>query len=147
MIVSMRLDLPTEPAVVTVVRRQVDALLHHMSVAEEDVYRTDIVVTEACSNVVRHAYGDSPDRYCIELEYYAERIVLKITDHGSGFDLSAVPTPELGQIGGYGIYFMRRTADNVEVISDPLKGTMVLAEISLRYRDEKSLREALALDK
>lgn len=147
MIVAMKLDLPTEPAMVPVVRRQVDALLRHMSVTEDDLYRAGILVTEACSNVVRHAYEGPGNRYSVQIEYHAHKLVLEITDSGRGFDADSVPTPVLGQIGGYGLYFIRQAADRVELASDPVKGTKLLAEIDVHYRGDTALCEAVALDK
>ncbi len=146
MIVGMRLDLPTDPAMVPVVRRQVDALLRHMSVVDDDIYRADVVVTEACSNAVRHAYCESGNRYWVEIEYHTDRLVLRVTDRGSGFDLFAVPKPEPGQIGGYGLYFIHESADEVEVISHPQKGTMVVAVINVSYRDDRALSDAASLE-
>lgn len=147
MILEMKLDLPTESAMVPVVRRQVDALLQHMSVVEEDIYRTDVIVTEACSNVVRHAYDGCDNRYRVEIQYHVERFVLRVTDWGRGFDPDRIPRPVLGQIGGYGIYFIRETADSVQIESDPAKGTVLLAEIGLRYMSDTALRQAEALER
>lgn len=131
---GISLDLATEPGLIPVVRRQAEALLRHMSVIEEDVYRSDVLLTEACTNVVRHAYDRPGCRYFVEIEYYTGRLVIRVADQGKGFAPDAVPTPTLGQIGGYGLYFIRETADRWGVSSDPQSGTVVVAEIDLHYQ-------------
>ncbi|HUV05627.1 MAG TPA: ATP-binding protein [Armatimonadota bacterium] len=147
MIVNVKFDLPAEAVLIPVIRCQVDALLQHMGVTEDDVYRAGIVVTEACSNVVRHAYAEPGQRYRVELEYHAERLVVTVTDFGRGFDACDVPEPSLGQIGGYGIYFMRESADKLEFSRPGGTGTRIEAEICLHYRSDEALDFARELDR
>ncbi len=133
MIIGISMDLATEPALIPVMRRQVEALLRQMSVTEEDVYRADILLTEACTNVVRHAYDQPGCRYSVEIEYDIGCLVIRVSDQGKGFASHAVPTPTPGQIGGYGLYFIRETADRWGISSDHRSGTVVVAEIDLHY--------------
>ena len=146
MIANVKLDLPTEAAFIPIVRRQVDVLLRHMGVSDDDIYRAGMVVTEACSNVVQHAYSEPGQRYQVELEYYPERLVVTVTDFGRGFDVCSVPEPSPGQIGGYGIYFIRESADKVEFGNPGDIGTKVVAEICLHYRSDEALDFARDLD-
>jgi len=146
MIVNLKLDLPTEAAFIPIVRRQVDVLLQNMGVSDDDIYRAGMVVTEACSNVVQHAYSEPGRRYQVELEYYPERLVVTVTDFGTGFDIRSVPEPSPGQIGGYGIYFIRESADKVEFGNSGDTGTKVVAEICLHYQSDEALDFACGLD-
>lgn len=138
MIVCTQLNLPTEAALVPVVRRHVDTIMRHLCVTEDDVYRAGIIVTEACSNVVRHAYGESGKRYEVEVSYYPERLVISVTDWGKGFDPALIPHPKPGQVGGYGIYFIREAADAVRFEKPECGGNRLIAEILLHYQTEEA---------
>lgn len=144
--IYVKLDLPTEMALVPLVRHQVAAFLEHLNVRHEDVYRVETVVTEACSNVIRHAYGEPGHRYVVEFEYHPERLMVTVTDAGKGFDVCMVREPALGQIGGYGIYFIRESADSVIFEDADGRGTKVTAEIALRYNSDEALHFARSLE-
>jgi len=147
MIVNIKLDLPAEAAFIPAVRRQLDVLLQHMGVSDEDIYRAGLVLTEACSNVVQHAYDEPGHRYQVELEYYAERLVITVTDFGKGFDVCRVPEPLPGQIGGYGIYFMRESANKLDFSRPESAGAKITAEICLHYQSDEALNFACELDR
>jgi len=144
-IAELTLHLRANALLVPLARRQISALLENSGVAQDDILRAEVVVTEACSNVVMHAYRGRTGKVFVRAEYQAERVVLTVSDVGLGFDAGAVPSPEVGQVGGYGIYFIRRMADAVAITSSP-QGITVVAEISLRYRDATYLQMARSLD-
>jgi serine/threonine-protein kinase RsbW len=137
-IADMTLDLPAEAAFLPFVRNQLDALLNHLGVRDDIISRAKIVVTEACTNVIRHAYHDFGQRYLVEIECNEDQLLVSVVDNGKGFNPGNVPKPKPGQLGGYGLYFIRQTADNVSFESSYDNGTKMVAEIHLEYRDEKS---------
>ena len=79
-----------------------------------------LALTEACSNSVRHAYGDDGGQVDITFELLDDRLIVEVADDGSGF----VPLPadtnedELTE-GGLGIAIIRSIADEVEIGGGP----------------------------
>lgn len=93
---------------------------------DREVYNIQLATDEAASNIIEHAY-DGISGGQIELSCGVEKDTIKITlkDRGIPFDPSAVPMPDLKadlsdrQIGGLGIFLMRKLMDEVHYESKP----------------------------
>ena len=58
----VRLSLPAQPRNIAVVRRALEAIAEELALPRRLVEDMRLAVTEACTNVVRHAYdGDEAD--------------------------------------------------------------------------------------
>jgi len=67
-------------------------------------------VSEAFNNLVLHGYRGKPDgRVDLAIKTGNGRIQIELRDWGKGFDLNAVPTPQLDALpeSGMGIFIMR----------------------------------------
>ncbi|MEN9243374.1 MAG: ATP-binding protein [Gloeomargarita sp. DG02_5_bins_242] len=81
-----------------------------------------LVLDEGFTNAVRHAHRDLPTAtpITVEVQVFADRIEMRIWDHGPGFDFNQKlnelaqtpqdPEPE----GGMGLVFLKQFADVVE---------------------------------
>lgn len=79
--------------------------------------RLRLVLSEAYSNVVRHAHHQQPNLpVLIRLELQGQEVKLEIWDYGRGYDLSTYlsPKPEDMQEHGYGWLILNRLMDKVE---------------------------------
>ncbi|MBE7382676.1 MAG: ATP-binding protein [Leptolyngbya sp. SIO1E4] len=79
--------------------------------------RLRLVLTEAYSNVVRHAHHDRPDIPVVfRLELRSDLLCLEVWDQGNGFDLNNYlpPSPKAQQEGGYGWLILNRLMDKVD---------------------------------
>ncbi len=86
---------------------------------EREVTEIQLVLQEACINVIRHAHAERPDLPMrIRITIDRGTIVLEVHDRGRGFDPDAVPEPEAAalQEGGYGVFIMKSTMDSVEAV-------------------------------
>lgn len=85
----------------------------------EDVYDLKLAVTEAVTNVIRHAAVDS-----FEIEYRASPEVVEITvvDAGGGFE-AGESSHEPGHDGGFGLAVIRSLVDEVVLDSAAGNGT------------------------
>lgn len=78
-----------------------------------------LAVTEALTNVVRHAYPDGKTGP-IRLELFVEKetLVVRLLDHGPRFDprssTADLPRPEELAEGGYGIPILRKVMDSID---------------------------------
>jgi serine/threonine-protein kinase RsbW len=85
-------------------------------------YDLELIVSEACTNVIRHAYPDrdNPGILQLKLWYDPHKICIEIVDFGPGFDLETIEDPDLKEPkeGGMGLFIIRQLTDRVEYIRD-----------------------------
>ena len=88
---------------------------------EESVSQLELAITEAASNVMRHAYRGRTDRQIqLDIEVFADRVVLRLHHLGETFDPDAVKTPAFDgtQDGGFGMYIIAESVDDVRYHRD-----------------------------
>lgn len=97
--------------------------------SEKDIGKTKIAVYEACLNVIEHAYHSRPDHWIdVWVNFEKNRFEIVIVDYGTGFkfipqkqyDVKAAM--EGRQTGGFGLYIIRRSMDEVDYRVDPVHG-------------------------
>ena len=88
---------------------------------EDSISQLELATTEALSNIMRHAYrGRTDQEIQIDVEAFADRVVLRLHHLGETFDPSAVATPAFDgtQDGGFGMYIIEQSVDNVRYYRD-----------------------------
>jgi serine/threonine-protein kinase RsbW len=98
---------------------------------DTDVGKIELAIDEACTNVIKHAYGYNPDGI-IEIavtgrsdEGQSPRFIVEIIDSGIPFDSSKYSTPDMKEYfrklrhGGLGIVLMKKLMDEVEYLHSP----------------------------
>ena len=78
-----------------------------------------LALTEACTNSVRHAYGDGDGLVEILYELHEDRLVVEVSDEGEGFEpradgASPADQEELAE-GGLGIAIIEALSDEFEI--------------------------------
>lgn len=105
-----------------------DAALR-LGLDEKQAFEVQMATDEACANIIEHAYGPGVAgeiSICCETE--GDDFVVTLRDQGCSFDPCQVPEPDLTcpledrQIGGLGLFFMRKLMDRVDFCSDPDTG-------------------------
>ena len=86
-----------------------------------------LALTEACTNSVRHAYGNGDGTVEILYELHADRLVVEVRDHGDGFEPPgagehARADDDLSE-GGLGIAIIKALADEFEIRERPEGGS------------------------
>ena len=78
-------------------------------------YHLNLVLTEATTNAIKHGNHNPIDTVKISIHIYDKELNIKVYDHGQGFDLDALPLPNLDQPkeNGMGIFFIRELMDSV----------------------------------
>ncbi len=92
----------------------------------ETAGQIELAVDEACTNVIKHAHNYEYNK-SIELHVLldTQKITIKITDRGLGFDVDKVVKPDLQKYihearkGGLGIHLMRSLMDEVQFEFNP----------------------------
>ncbi|GAA4390903.1 hypothetical protein GCM10023088_67440 [Actinomadura verrucosospora] len=141
--ITMDLVLPRDVASVPATRKLLDAALAALGV--EGHIRDDIemMLTEACTNVIKHAEHGAD--YTVRAMIQDRRCVIKVIDSGTGFDAARVPAPDPAAEQGRGLMIMRALADDVRFASFPEDGALVALEKRLSY-SEDSLGGLLTAD-
>lgn len=79
-------------------------------------YHLNLVLTEATTNAIKHSNTDNPkDTVRINIDIHAHELIIRVYDHGQGFDLETIPLPDLNhpKEGGMGLFFIRTLMDSV----------------------------------
>ena len=79
-------------------------------------YHLNLVLTEATANAIKHALpSNSKDTVRILIHLEENELNIKVYDHGQGFDLETVPTPDFDhpKENGMGLFFIRTFMDSV----------------------------------
>ena len=99
----------------------------------EDLLRLNlrVGVTEAIANAMLYGNCRDPKKHVrVEAHFSTERLVVQVTDEGSGFDPGKVsdPTSSAGRqrAGGRGIFLIRKLMDQVEFNDRGNSVTMIL---------------------
>lgn len=91
------------------------------------------IVSEACNNILKHA---NAKHVFIQVKYLEEKIVVEVEDDGVGFIINDIQNLEMSDGSEFGIFMMRERAyllsGKLEIISEPGKGTKVVAELPIR---------------
>jgi len=118
----VRLTIPAKPEYITLSRLALAGLSRVRVFSEETLADLKLALTEACSNSVRHAYGNGDGHVDISFELLDDRLIVEVTDDGTGFELEDGSGDGSGDElteGGLGIAIIRSIADEVEISGGP----------------------------
>ena len=128
---AVHLRFPARPEYLLLARLAVAGVARRLPLGRKEVADLKLAVTEACSNVVRHAYADGSDGEIeLELVVAPDRLELVVEDHGAGI---ALPVPEVtpSELGGMGLPIIRAVVDELE-IRPPAEGTGTVVRMTKR---------------
>ena len=99
---------------------------------EKEIYSLQLAADEAASNIIEHAYmGVSNANLDITSDMRGDNLIITMHDTGIPFDPSSVRQPNLKadlserQIGGLGVYLMRKLMDEVRYESNSKTGNLL----------------------
>jgi serine/threonine-protein kinase RsbW len=110
----VRLLLPALPANVALVRQALAGLTDELGVEPARAADMKIALTEACTNVVVHAYGDEPGPLEVTMAVEHGRLVLGVRDRGGG--LHPLPGREEGAPLGFGLALIASLSDELGLV-------------------------------
>jgi serine/threonine-protein kinase RsbW len=127
--VQLELVVPAVAENIPLVRHAVAGFLEGHGVAGETASDMLLAVTEACTNVVQHAYRDC-DGAADQIEVAAERsddlVTITVRDYGGGF-APRIDSPGLG----LGLPVIAALTQTVEIRPMPPSGTEVVMTFAL----------------
>jgi anti-sigma regulatory factor (Ser/Thr protein kinase) len=112
-------ELDADPAVLAGLRRRLRAWLSRRGFAPDEASEVLLAVSEACNNVVEHAYDGAHGLLRVAAEVQSGRLEIVVEDRGRWREVE----PRVDR--GRGLMLMRRLMDSTEVHSDH-RGTQVV---------------------
>jgi serine/threonine-protein kinase RsbW len=126
--VESKLVIESKLDAIAEARRWLAKLAGQAGFTPQEVSDLKLVLTEACSNIVKHAYqGEAGHEIVLSLSIAEDELALTIQDFGRKIDLSKYQEPDLDvpHEGGYGIYIIETLMDGVEYDTSPQTGTIL----------------------
>lgn len=120
-----RLSLPSDGENLALIRELIEKFLEGTPFQRRS-FEIKVVISEASSNVIRHAYDKKATSSLITIHGYLNPFFLRISikDTGKGF-VSFEKKREYPGDGGYGVEMMRRLSDRFMYTTAPGLGTTV----------------------
>jgi serine/threonine-protein kinase RsbW len=135
---TVRLRLESRPQTLTIVRGMLGGVAELLSIDPELLDDLKTSVSEACNNVVLHAYGGEPGPMEVALFVSEDQFSVRVIDEGVGMP---APPPAGDVSQGIGLSVIRALTEAVLFSSAPGGGTEVRMDFSVR-RDGRKLFEA-----
>src|ERR1700722_1270862 len=156
------LVFPRDSPSIPLMRRVLGDTLRRLGVDDDSVSDLLLAVTEACTNVVKHAGPGR--RYEVVVKVGRSRCVLQVLDNGAGLEPGSlrhvrrvhlrgqsvrpaamlkrrISTTDIGQLpeSGRGLAIMQACVDDVSLRSGPGLGTVVQLRKRIELRDDAPL--------
>lgn len=126
---TVRLELESRPQTLTIVRGMLAGVAELLWIDPELLDDIKTAVSEACNNVVLHAYGGQPGPMAILLNVDEEVLSVTVRDQGTGIRQDVLSAE---RVDGIGISVIRALADEVRFISSAEGGTEVQIDFGPR---------------
>lgn len=120
---TVRLELDSTPEALSLVRGALGGLAEQIALDPELLDDLKTAVSEACNNVVMHAYEGEPGPLHISLYTDRDQIEVVVRDHGAGMPAVA---PVDARTEGVGLPIIGALAQRVELRRTPGGGTEVV---------------------
>jgi serine/threonine-protein kinase RsbW len=132
---ELRLTVLSRAENVAVVRHAVAGLAEALDMHRAGIDDLKIIVTEACMNVVAHAYEDEVGPLEVEAARQGDALVVTVGDHGGGFRPRADSDRESLRLG---LPLIAALASTFEISGGPGQGTRVTMEMALAESGEET---------
>lgn len=132
---GLYMRLPARAENVAVVRHALAGLAEQIGMDETGVADLKTVVTEACMNVVVHAYPGGPGPLMVEAEPDTEGLTVTVSDSGAGISPQAESERASLKLG---LSLIAALSSSFSISGGLDRGTEVMMRLPLRERDGDS---------
>ena len=126
---DVQIVIPSDPRMLKIARAGVGHICTIMGFPSVDKNSVVLAVDEACSNIIKHAYGGRPNRPIeIRCRMFQDRLEVRLRDFGKKADLKSIRPRELDEVrpGGLGVHLIRTVMDKVVYRNDAKRGNHLL---------------------
>lgn len=96
----VRLTFPAKAEYLLLARLALSGLAREVPLGDELLADLKLAVTEACGNVVRHAYSDGEGDVSVVFAIDDSRLLVTVEDHGDGIRAPDSPEDEADELSG-----------------------------------------------
>ena len=131
------ITVPSHPKYLSVVRKTTDAFGKLNELPEQDLEDIKLAIDEACSNVIKHAYGgDETKKIVVKYTVTKKLFKIIIEDSGTKAHIEFMQGRSLNDVrpGGLGIHFIRRVFDGVRFDEHKKKGNRLILSRALHVK-------------
>ena len=114
---SIEIRIPSEPKLLKVTRAVIYQVCEIMGFSLEDCNNITLAVDEACSNIIKHAYGGSTGKPIdVTCSLFQDRLEILLRDFGKKAVINAIKSRELDDVrpGGLGVHLIKSVMDIVK---------------------------------
>jgi serine/threonine-protein kinase RsbW len=139
---GFRLAMPSLAENVAVVRQAVGGAIDVLELEESRLLDINAAVSEACNNVVIHAYDDREGPMRVQLQIEANQLEVIVSDDGVG--IRPGPPDEELEIQGLGLSVIQTLTDRTEFFGGVSQGTEVRMAFALDTRPAAAVEDTAA---
>jgi serine/threonine-protein kinase RsbW len=121
---DVRLRMPARPEGVAVVRQALAGMADALDFDAAVLADMKMAVSEACTNVVVHAYADSDGVLEVEMTAEESGLTIRVRDHGAGIHPQVSQSRDVPALG-LGLPLIAALTDSFELQGNAGKGTEV----------------------
>lgn len=132
---KLKMQVPCSSEFVGVIRLALSGVASRMNFPIDIIEDIKVSVSEACTNVIQHAYGENPnpekDIIDIETIVNGTKLTIIVKDYGKGFDLNEIGTTKQVKLSqeklglGLGLEFIKNLMDESNFSSKVGEGTTI----------------------
>src|SRR5919204_643188 len=139
---GFRLVMPSLAENVAVVRQAVGGVVDVLELEESRLLDINAAVSEACNNVVIHAYDGREGPMRVQLQIEPNQLEVTVSDDGVG--IRPGPPDEELEIQGLGLSVIQTLTDRTEFLGGVSQGTEVRMAFALDARPSTATHETAA---
>jgi len=121
---NKQIIIPAQINYLPKLRKFIACLATKYKFSKSEINALTISVDEACTNIIKHGYRNSPSGSIImKVHIKRDRLVVELIDQGISFNPNEVSDPNIshyvqsGKKGGLGIFIMRKFLDEIQYLS------------------------------
>lgn len=120
-ILNKQLKIKSKTENLSGVRAFTENFAYQVGFSEDIINKIVLAVDEACTNIIKHAYKNSPDGdIIISISFFDNKLSISIIDNGKHFDPDKIPDPDIKEYyrqkksGGLGMFLIKKLMDEVK---------------------------------
>ncbi len=113
---TIDISIPAKPEYLKIIRAAVNSLCEVKGICKDDLNNVILAVDEACSNIIRHAYGGPTDKPIqAKINICQDKFEIYLRDFGVKADHKKIKPRKLDDVrpGGLGVHFIKSVMDEV----------------------------------
>jgi len=129
---QMKMHVQGSSETLSLIRRVIAACVQHLDLSAALLNDIKLATTEACTNVIKHAYKfDDSMSFDLEIKTSEQVFVVEVFYEDPSFVPENIPVPDLKEIkeGGLGVFIIRNIMDHVDYQTDGVKVRLLMVKI------------------